>query len=90
LLTLLLIGLVIGGIARLLVSGTSGLGLGPTILVGIAGSFLGGFAADWLFERGVGNDHPQGDHLRRGDRDRCPSHRRDASETAPAPVLVAE
>ena len=37
-------GLVVGAIARLLVPGPQSLGLIGTMLLGIAGSFLGGFA----------------------------------------------
>ncbi len=43
-----LFGLVIGGLARLLVRDTAGFGAGPTILAGIAGSILGGWVAYWL------------------------------------------
>lgn len=42
------VGLVIGGIARLLVRGTGGYGVGMTILAGIAGSLLGGLLAHSL------------------------------------------
>lgn len=37
-------GLVVGAIARLLVPGPQSMGLLATMLLGIAGSFLGGFA----------------------------------------------
>jgi len=43
---LLIIGLVAGGIARLLVPGKDPIGLLGTIVVGIVGSLLGGFLAD--------------------------------------------
>ncbi|MFG0262673.1 MAG: GlsB/YeaQ/YmgE family stress response membrane protein [Novipirellula sp. JB048] len=39
----MLAGLVIGGIARLLVPGRQAMGLFRTMLLGIAGSFMGGF-----------------------------------------------
>lgn len=42
------VGLVIGGIARLLVSDTGGFGALGTIVAGIAGSVAGGWAAYWL------------------------------------------
>jgi uncharacterized membrane protein YeaQ/YmgE (transglycosylase-associated protein family) len=47
-----LIGLVIGGLARLAVSGTEGLGLLTTALVGVGGALLGGIIADAV---GVGS-----------------------------------
>jgi uncharacterized membrane protein YeaQ/YmgE (transglycosylase-associated protein family) len=43
-----LVGLIIGGIARLLVRGTGGYGVGMTIIAGIAGSLLGGLLAHVL------------------------------------------
>jgi uncharacterized membrane protein YeaQ/YmgE (transglycosylase-associated protein family) len=43
-----LVGLVIGAIARLAVSGTEGLGLLTTALVGVGGALLGGILADAL------------------------------------------
>ena len=44
-----LVGLVIGGLARLFVSGRREIGLGATALYGIAGALLGGVIAnDWL------------------------------------------
>jgi uncharacterized membrane protein YeaQ/YmgE (transglycosylase-associated protein family) len=38
----LVVGLVIGGLARLLIPGRNAIGLGLTILFGIAGALLGG------------------------------------------------
>jgi uncharacterized membrane protein YeaQ/YmgE (transglycosylase-associated protein family) len=43
-----LVGLVIGGLARLLVSNTGGFGALPTIVAGVAGSLVGGWIAYWL------------------------------------------
>jgi uncharacterized membrane protein YeaQ/YmgE (transglycosylase-associated protein family) len=43
-----LIGIVIGGSARVLVRGTGRLGIGMTIVAGLAGSLLGGLLADVL------------------------------------------
>lgn len=40
---LLIIGLIAGAIARLLVPGRDSLGVGGTIVLGIVGSFIGGF-----------------------------------------------
>lgn len=42
LLVLIVIGLVIGGLARLLVAGSGGLGITATVLAGLGGSFIGG------------------------------------------------
>ena len=46
---LVLIGLVAGFLARALVPGDDPMGIGGTILLGIVGSFVGGFLADALF-----------------------------------------
>jgi uncharacterized membrane protein YeaQ/YmgE (transglycosylase-associated protein family) len=52
---LILVGLVAGALARLLVPGRDPMSIGATILLGIAGSFVGGFLGDVLF-RGAGED----------------------------------
>ncbi len=49
LLVLALTGLVVGALARLLVPGRDSLGVFSTILIGIAGSFIGGLAGRALF-----------------------------------------
>jgi uncharacterized membrane protein YeaQ/YmgE (transglycosylase-associated protein family) len=54
--TLILVGLIAGALARLLVPGRDPIGIGGTILLGIAGSFIGGFLGDVLF----GKDHNEG------------------------------
>lgn len=46
---LLVLGLIAGFLARALVPGRDDLSLGATVLLGIMGSFLGGFLADVLF-----------------------------------------
>ena len=56
---LILVGLIAGAVARLLVPGRDPMGIGATILLGIVGSFVGGFLADVLFrsdgeDRGLG------------------------------------
>ncbi len=56
---LILIGLIAGFIARALVPGDDSMSIGATILLGIVGSFVGGFLADVLFrsdgeDRGIG------------------------------------
>ena len=52
---LIVIGLIAGALARLLVPGRDPMGIGATILLGIVGSFVGGFLADVLF-RSEGED----------------------------------
>jgi uncharacterized membrane protein YeaQ/YmgE (transglycosylase-associated protein family) len=47
---LLLVGLIAGALARLLVPGRDPMGIAGTILLGVAGSFLGGFLARMLFD----------------------------------------
>ena len=46
---LIIIGLIAGFIARALVPGRDVTGIGPTILLGIVGSFVGGFLGYLLF-----------------------------------------
>lgn len=46
----LLLGLVAGALARLLVPGRDRMGLIGTILLGLAGSFVGGLLADLIFD----------------------------------------
>ena len=48
---LLLIGLVAGFLARLLVPGRDPMSVGQTILLGIVGSFVGGFIGYLLFRK---------------------------------------
>jgi len=48
---LLVIGLVAGYLARLLVPGPDPMGVGQTILLGIVGSFIGGFIGYALFHK---------------------------------------
>jgi len=52
---LIIIGLIAGFIARALVPGDDSMGIGATIVLGIVGSFVGGFLADVLF-RSEGED----------------------------------
>jgi uncharacterized membrane protein YeaQ/YmgE (transglycosylase-associated protein family) len=47
---LLVIGVVAGFLARLLVPGRDPMGIGATILLGIVGSFIGGFLGYLLFD----------------------------------------
>ncbi len=54
-LSLIIVGLIAGAIARLLVPGRDPMSVGGTIVLGIVGSFVGGFLADVLF-RNDGED----------------------------------
>jgi uncharacterized membrane protein YeaQ/YmgE (transglycosylase-associated protein family) len=62
LLALLIIGFVIGAIARFLLPGPDPMGCLATALVGIVGSFVGGLLADTLFGHPgrVAGLHPTG------------------------------
>lgn len=52
----ILIGAVIGIIARLLIPGTGGMGLVVTVVVGILGAVIGGWVAGAVFEETQGVD----------------------------------
>jgi uncharacterized membrane protein YeaQ/YmgE (transglycosylase-associated protein family) len=54
--TLIIVGLIAGAIARLVVPGRDPIGIGGTILLGIVGSFIGGFLGYVIF----GKDSAQG------------------------------
>ena len=54
LILLVVLGLVMGSLARLALPGPDPMSLGMTILVGIAGSFLGGIVARLIFDGGYG------------------------------------
>lgn len=45
--TLLIVGIIAGAIARLLIPGTGGIGILTTLVIGVVGSFVGGFLG-WL------------------------------------------
>jgi uncharacterized membrane protein YeaQ/YmgE (transglycosylase-associated protein family) len=49
--TLLVVGLIAGALARLLVPGRDPIGIDETIVVGIVGSFVGGFLGYALFHK---------------------------------------
>jgi uncharacterized membrane protein YeaQ/YmgE (transglycosylase-associated protein family) len=59
---LLILGLIAGAVARVLVPGPDPIGIAGTILVGIVGSFVGGFLADVLFRGNASESglHPAG------------------------------
>ena len=49
--SLIVVGLIAGAIARLLVPGRQDIGIGATIVLGIVGSFIGGFLGYLLFHK---------------------------------------
>jgi uncharacterized membrane protein YeaQ/YmgE (transglycosylase-associated protein family) len=49
LLSLALVGLIVGAVARVLLPGPDPLGVGMTILLGLAGSFIGYYLGFFLF-----------------------------------------
>jgi uncharacterized membrane protein YeaQ/YmgE (transglycosylase-associated protein family) len=49
--TLIIVGLIAGALARLLVPGRDPMGIGATILLGIVGSFIGGFLGYVIFHK---------------------------------------
>lgn len=53
-------GLIVGAIARLLVPGRQSMGIGATILLGIIGSFVGGFLGSLLFGGEITLRNPAG------------------------------
>jgi uncharacterized membrane protein YeaQ/YmgE (transglycosylase-associated protein family) len=55
-LTMLVVGLVAGFLARAIVPGDDSMSIGMTIVLGVVGSFVGGFLGDVLF----GKDGDQG------------------------------
>jgi uncharacterized membrane protein YeaQ/YmgE (transglycosylase-associated protein family) len=52
--TMLVIGAIAGYVARLLVPGPDPMGVVRTILLGIVGSFIGGFLCYVLFDKDIG------------------------------------
>jgi uncharacterized membrane protein YeaQ/YmgE (transglycosylase-associated protein family) len=53
LIAIAIVGLIIGALARLIVPGTRGLGLLPTLLLGLVGSIVGGFIGVDVLHLGV-------------------------------------
>ena len=51
---LLVVGIIAGYLARLLVPGRDNIGFGRTVLLGIVGSFIGGFLGYILFDKDLG------------------------------------
>ncbi|ONH23127.1 GlsB/YeaQ/YmgE family stress response membrane protein [Pseudofrankia asymbiotica] len=50
----IVLGLIAGAVARVLVPGRDPMGIGATILLGIVGSFIGGFLGYLLFGKDLG------------------------------------
>jgi uncharacterized membrane protein YeaQ/YmgE (transglycosylase-associated protein family) len=50
---MIIVGAIAGYLARLLVPGRDPLGVGGTILLGVAGSFIGGFLGYLLFDTDI-------------------------------------
>ena len=53
--SMIVVGLIAGLIARAIMPGADPMGWLATILLGIVGSFVGGFLASMLFHRGTDN-----------------------------------
>lgn len=53
--SIIIIGLIAGALARLLVPGKQSMGIGMTMLLGIVGSFVGGFLGKLLFGADAGD-----------------------------------
>ena len=58
--SLIIIGLIAGAIARLLIPGKQDLSIPMTIAIGIVGSFLGGFLGYLIFHKDSGFFQPSG------------------------------
>jgi uncharacterized membrane protein YeaQ/YmgE (transglycosylase-associated protein family) len=59
-LSLIVIGLIAGAVARLVVPGRQNISIPMTILLGIIGSFVGGFLGSLIFNSGGGFLRPSG------------------------------
>jgi uncharacterized membrane protein YeaQ/YmgE (transglycosylase-associated protein family) len=55
LITVIIVGLIAGFIARAIVPGRQSMGIGATILLGIVGSFIGGFLGFLIFGKDAGD-----------------------------------
>ena len=54
--TLIVVGLIAGALARLIVPGKQNLSILATIVLGIVGSFVGGFLANLIFHGSISLD----------------------------------
>jgi uncharacterized membrane protein YeaQ/YmgE (transglycosylase-associated protein family) len=59
-LTLIIVGLIAGAVARFLVPGRDPMSIPATIVLGIVGSFVGGFLFDVLFQNDEDGFSPAG------------------------------
>jgi len=55
LITVIIVGLIAGFVARAIVPGRQSMGIGATILLGIVGSFVGGFLGFLIFGKDAGD-----------------------------------
>ena len=55
-----IVGLIAGALARLLMPGKDPMGIIMTIILGIAGSFVGGFVASLIWRHETGDFRPGG------------------------------
>jgi uncharacterized membrane protein YeaQ/YmgE (transglycosylase-associated protein family) len=60
LVSLVIIGLIAGALARLIIPGKQDLSIPMTIVIGIVGSFLGGFLGYLIFHKDSGFFQPSG------------------------------
>ena len=56
----IIVGLIVGALARLILPGRDPMGWIATVLLGIAGSIVGGFIAGLLWRTGTGQFNPGG------------------------------
>jgi uncharacterized membrane protein YeaQ/YmgE (transglycosylase-associated protein family) len=54
--TLIIVGLIAGALARLIIPGRQNLSIPMTILLGIIGSFVGGFLSNLIFHHRISLD----------------------------------
>ena len=88
---MLIVGLIAGALARLLVPGRDPIGIGMTIVIGLIGSFVGGFLGYVLFHHDASSRRPPAvrpDRLgHRRDHRRCLSTARPLAVAPPASVI---
>jgi uncharacterized membrane protein YeaQ/YmgE (transglycosylase-associated protein family) len=58
--TMLIVGAIAGFLARAIVPGKDAMGIGATIVLGVVGSFVGGFLAALIFGHSAGWLRPSG------------------------------
>ena len=57
---MVIVGLIVGAIARLIMPGAQGMGWIMTSIIGIAGSIVGGFVSSLIWKSPDGKFHPAG------------------------------